>query len=470
MTSVLSRAGERARRSSYAVWLAGCGVYFLVVLHRSSLGVAGPAAQERLDISAAQLGAFVMLQLGIYAAMQVPAGLAIDRWGPRRMLLVATLVAGTAQVTFAFATTYPLALAARALLGIGDAAVYLSVLRLAAQWFPRHRYAVLTMWSGLFGMAGNLAATLPLTLALGHVGWVRTFAVTGATSLVYALLLLRPAVVAPYREDHGTAPGTPGARRPEHVSRGWRGVLADVGEAWRGGEVGRGTQLGFWTHQATMASGAVLSMVWGYPYLTEGLGYRPAEAAWELSVFVLATLAFSFVIGPYAGRRPGARMPMAIVVCVAIVLAWAVLLGWPGGMPPRAVVTLAFVVIAAGGPASQIGFHLARDYNPQTRISTATGLVNAGGFVGAMIGAVLVGIVLDALSGSAPPSLADYRWALATVGVLTLLSTIAMVAVLLGQRQLMLRRIDAGQSVVLPVVAHWWDAPGRLRRSDIADR
>ena len=127
MTHPLARVGGRARRSAYAVWLAGCGVYFLALLHRASLGVAGPQAMDRLDINAAQLGAFVMVQLGVYAAMQVPAGMLIDRLGPRRVLLVATLIMGTAQLTFAFATDYPLALAARALIGICDSAVYISV-------------------------------------------------------------------------------------------------------------------------------------------------------------------------------------------------------------------------------------------------------------------------------------------------------------------------------------------------------
>lgn len=455
---MLARAEQHARRNPYAVWLTGCGVYFLALLHRSSLGVAGPDAVDRLHISAAQLGVFVMLQLGVYAAMQVPAGLAIDRFGPRKVLLIATITMGTAQIVFAFATNYPMALGARAVLGMGDAAVYLSVLRLAAIWFPRRRYAMLAMLSGLFGMAGNLAATLPLTLALDRFGWVETFAVTGATSLVYALLLLRPAVAAPYRDVNSDQ--DPSERR------GWRGVLRDVATSWRGGDLGHGTQLGFWTHQATMSSQAVLGMVWGFPYLTEGLGYSDARAASELSVMVIANVAASLVIGPYAGRRPGARMPMAIMICLLIMGAWALLLGWPGGIPPHAVVTGALAVIASGGPASQIGFHLARDYNPQHRISTATGLVNVGGFSGAMLGAVLVGLILDARSGQDTPGLLDYRWALASVAILTAASTVAMIVVLLSQRAHSLERISAGQPVVIPMVAHWWDFSTRSRRNN----
>src|SRR5690625_3229836 len=135
---------ERARRSSWLVWLAGGGVYFLAFLHRSSLGVAGTKAMDQLDISATELGSFVMVQLGLYATMQVPAGLAIDRWGARRVLLAATLAMGTAQTMFALAQSYPLALLARGLLGIGAAAVFIAVLRLAATYFPRSQYAYLT--------------------------------------------------------------------------------------------------------------------------------------------------------------------------------------------------------------------------------------------------------------------------------------------------------------------------------------
>lgn len=468
MTSYLARIDKAARRNPWLVWLAGCLVYFLAVLHRSSLGVAGPDAVARLDITAAQLGTFVMVQLGIYAVMQVPAGLAIDRFGPRRVLLLATLVMGTAQVAFALATSYPVALGARGLLGLGDSAVYLSALRLAAEWFPRHRYAVLTMFTGLFGMAGNLTATLPLVWTLGEFGWERTFLVTGATSLVYALLLLRPAVAAPFRDPAAHEAALAAAEASALASGagsaparpGWRGVLHDVGVVWRGTELGRGTQVGFWTHQATMASGTVLAMVWGFPYLTEALGYSGDRAAGQLSIFVLGTLAFSFLVGPLAGRRPGLRMPLAIGICLAGMTALSALALWPGGPPPWAV-TAAFLVLAIGGPASQIGFHLARDYNPRSRISTATGLVNGGGFVAAMVGAVVFGIILDESSGHTTPGLADYRWALLSLVAISAFSTIAMIVSLLRLRRLALTRIAAGQEVALAVVGHWWDGAAR---------
>ena len=453
MTTPFARIDGRARRSSWLVWAVAAGVYFFGLVHRASLGVAGPDAVTRLGISATELGAFVMVQLGLYAFMQVPAGLAIDRWGARRVLLVATLLMGSAQLLFAVATSYPVALGARALLGVGDAAVFIGVLRIAAMWFPHRRYAVLTTFTGLVGMAGNLVATVPLVVALDTLGWTRTFALAGATSLIYALFLLRPAVAAPFREV-GQVPDD-GARRPS-----FRAAMANVPAAWRRSE----TRLGFWIHQAAMATGVVISLVWGFPYLTQGLGYSSASAASQLSLYVVGTLVFSLFIGPLAGRRPTWRAPMGLVVALVCVAAVMTLAVWPGGRPPGAVVSTAFVLLALGGPASQIGFHVARDYNPAVRISTASGLVNAGGFLGAMVMAIAVGVVLDISSAGSPVTLSDYRWAMGTLAVLAAASTTALLGSMLKVRSMVLERIARGEHVVVHATERWWDRGYRAVR------
>ena len=205
-SGVLSVRQGLARRP-LVIWGVGVGVYLLAVFHRTSLGVAGPQAAQRLDLSAGQLSTFVMLQLGVYAAMQVPTGILVDRFGPRRMLLVATLIMGTAQLMFSQVESYPLALVARGLLGCGDAMTYISVLRLVAGWFPARRYPVMVTLTSVVGMAGNVVATVPLTFMLADLGWGPTFAIAGGLSLAYALLLLRPAVRAP-------VPGSRTRRRP----------------------------------------------------------------------------------------------------------------------------------------------------------------------------------------------------------------------------------------------------------------
>lgn len=88
------------------VWTVAVTVYFIAVLHRSSMAVAGLLAADRFHISASALSTFVVLQLLVYALMQIPVGLLVDRFGPRRVLLTGTLILTLAQLSFAFADTY----------------------------------------------------------------------------------------------------------------------------------------------------------------------------------------------------------------------------------------------------------------------------------------------------------------------------------------------------------------------------
>ena len=74
------------RRRAWVIWLVALAVYVLAVFHRSSLGVAGILASERFDISATSLATFTVLQLVVYAGMQVPVGVLLDRFGSRAML------------------------------------------------------------------------------------------------------------------------------------------------------------------------------------------------------------------------------------------------------------------------------------------------------------------------------------------------------------------------------------------------
>src|SRR3954465_15583045 len=136
-------------------WLLAVSVYLLAVLHRTSLGVAGLLAQHRFDITPAQLSVFIFLQLGLYAAMQVPTGVLVDRYGPKRVLFTAAVIMGGAQLLFAFVPSYPAGLAARALLGVGDALPFVSVLRFAATHFSARWYPLLVALTGMTGTLGN---------------------------------------------------------------------------------------------------------------------------------------------------------------------------------------------------------------------------------------------------------------------------------------------------------------------------
>jgi MFS family permease len=406
-----SRTQALAASPALRGWGAAVAVYLGAVLHRSSLGVAGLTAEHRFGISPGQLSVFVFLQLGAYAAMQVPAGVLVDRFGPRRLLLSAAATMALAQVLFALAPNYPSALVARLVLGIGDGLTYVSVLRFAALNFAPRRFPMIVSITGLLGSLGSIAATVPLSVALSGLGWAPTFIGAGVLSvlsggLVWALL-------------PSTAPPPVGRRNNEQR----RAIVTRVGLAVRTAWANPGTRLAFWVHFSCVGATTVLTVLWGQPYLVS-LGFSSSAASEVLLATVIVMVTGNGAVGWLASRYPGARVGLAVAVAGLSVLGWAVLLIFLGDHPPRVYVVTFIIAMAMGNPASAVAFSIVREHNPPQVVGTAVGVVNVGGYSATIICAVAVGALLDLAGVSDAPS---FRAALIPVAALQLLGVLQTV-------------------------------------------
>lgn len=386
-----------------AVWLVGLSLYFLAVFHRSSLAVAGLAASERFGISAAQLSTFVMLQLVVYAGMQIPVGLLLDRFGPRRILTIGVLVLTAAQVTFALADTFAVALVARVFVGLGDAMTFVCVLRLVTTWFPSRRIPLVTQLTGVLGQMGALVAAAPMTWALRELGWTTTY--LSAASL--GIVLLAALLLVVHDE--------PGSPRVLGAPLSWTTVRSSLAASWRH----PGTRLGFWVHFTTQFSATTLGLLWGYPFFVRGEGRTPAEAGALLTILVLAVMVAGPTLAWAITRDPWQRSSIVLGIVWAVVAVWTVVLVWPGDAPAWLLVVLV-VVVGVGGPASMIGFDLGRSFNPPNRLGAATGIINQGGFVASLLLVVAIGLVLDwrTPGSSTAYSAESFRWAMSVQYVL----------------------------------------------------
>lgn len=367
---------------AWTVWSVGVLAYLVAVLHRTSFGVAGLDAAERFDATPAVLSGFVVLQLLVYALLQVPAGALLDRWGSRRMVVAGALVMATGQLTLALTTDLALAVAARVLVGAGDALTFISVLRIVAAWFPARRVPVFTQLTGMVGQLGQvLSAVLsavPLAVLLHGPGWATAFGSAAALGVLVAVLVL--AVLRDRPPDAGPPPVAPTMRE----------VLDGLRRAWGA----PGTRLGLWTHMGTQFSGTVFALLWGVPYLVSAQGLRTGEASVLLTVFVLTSVAVGPVIGELTARHPLRRSWLVLGVISLTAGAWTAVLLAPAPAPRWLLVALV-LVLALGGPGSVIGFDYARTFNPSGRLGAAQGIVNVGGFVASVFVVLGIGVVLD---------------------------------------------------------------------------
>ncbi|HCJ48348.1 MAG TPA: MFS transporter, partial [Microbacterium sp.] len=176
----------------------------------------------------------------------------------------------------------------------------------------------------------------------------------------------------------------------------------DTGVGIRAAWAHPGTRLAFWSHFATPFAGTAFMLLWGVPFLTAGEGRTLGEATGLLTIFVFAGMAFGPVLGELSRRIPHRRSRALVLPAVAVQFAaWLTVILWPGPAPLW-LLTVLVVALSLGGPASMIAFDHARTHNPSHRLSTATGLTNAGGFLAALIAIFVIGVALD-LQGAGTP-------------------------------------------------------------------
>ena len=385
------------KRRAWAIWLVAIAVYVLAVFHRSSLGVAGILATDRFGISATSLAFFTVLQLVVYAGMQVPVGVLLDRFGSKRLLISGLIMMTAGQLTFSLATSFSGAVLARAVIGAGDAMVFVSVIRLVSLWFLVRQVPMVTQLTGLVGQLGAIAAAAPLAFLLDRLGWTKAFATVsslGVVLLVAVVLLIKD---SPYR--------------PDQVAAVKLRVLAQsVRTVWGN----PGTRLGMWSHFTSQFSATVFALLWGYPFLVVGLGWSERNASGLLMAMVAWAILSGIMMARLVTRFPYWRSWIVIGVVLTMATGWTAVLLWPGVAPTWVVVAMAFAT-ATGGPASMVGFDLARTFTPVHEVGRANGLVNIGGFTASLLTMALVGVILDVVEpgGMSAYPLADFRIAMA---------------------------------------------------------
>ncbi|MFD7226756.1 nitrate/nitrite transporter [Streptomyces sp. NPDC059881] len=389
-------------RRAFLVWGIGVAVYFVAVIFRTSLGVAGLDAADRFDVNASALSTFSILQLLVYAGMQIPVGLMVDRLGTKKVLTLGVVLFTAGQLGFALSPSYGMALASRALLGCGDAMTFISVLRLGSRWFPARRGPFIAQIAALFGMAGNLVSTIFISRLLHGVGWTATFAGSaGAGVLVLVLLVL---FLKDHPEGHEPAPA-------EHAGAAY--VRRQIARSWRE----PGTRLGMWVHFTTQFPAMVFLLLWGLPFLVEAQGLSRETAGGLLTLVVVSNMMVGLVYGQVIARHHAARAPLALGTVAATATVWGTTLAYPGDQAPMWLLITLCAVLGACGPASMIGFDFARPANPPERQGTASGIVNMGGFVASMTTLLAVGVLLDATGD-------NYRIAFSCVFVLEALGVV----------------------------------------------
>jgi predicted MFS family arabinose efflux permease len=344
--------------------------------------VLGPTLAREFHLSATELGFLTGVYFFSFGLFQVPLGMLLDRFGPRRVNGTLLVLAAAGGVAFAYGQSFGALVLARALIGLGVSACLMGTIQAFVLWFPPERTGTMIALAYSVGGLGAISASSPLDAALRHFDWREIFIGLAAATLALSALF---ALWVPEHARKGTP--TPLAEQ----TRGLRDILRD-GAFWR-------VAIAIGTNQCAVVS---LFTLWMTAWLRDVAGYDRSAAASGLAWAAVALIAGYFFFGRLGdartrhGRSP---LPLFVAGIAASVLMLALLaLGVTTG---AVLIWSAFMFFGTG---ATLAHSMATRRFPREMAGRVNTALNTFTFMGIFLGQWATGAVLNRF----PPSATGY--------------------------------------------------------------
>lgn len=394
----------------WVMWGLAAAFYLYENCLQVSPGVMVPELMRTFAVDAAALGNLAAFYFYSYALMQIPVGVLLDRYGPRRLLLLATSVCVIGSTLFGIAISLKTAGIGRLLIGFGSAFAVVSCMKLATNWFPAQRFALLTGLTVTIGLLGSILGETPLAVMVTSFGWrecMFVLAAIGGALFILIWLIMRD--------------------KPKDTANDYS-VTSENNRLFQG----LGTVLKSKRNWITATYGglmfaptSIFGALWGVPFLMEAYHLERPVAAAMISLLFWGWVFGSPLLGllsDYIGRRK----PTLWIASIGGLTTMLMIIYVPN-LPSLGLSALlfAFGFCSSGFLPS---FSIMREINSNVANATALGFMNMLNMVGGALGQPFVGAMLDQywtgtmVDGVRIYSLQGYHIALAILPIMIAIS------------------------------------------------
>jgi len=348
---------------------------------------------KEFGADATALGLMASAYFYLYAAVQPPVGILSDTIGPRRVVLIFTLIACLGCLIFGTAVNMLMAGIGRGLIGVGVGGIFVPGLKVFSNWYREKEFAGVTGIFLAMGNAGNLSASLPLTYVVLLLGWRVSFISIGGFSLILAILAW--IILRDRPEDKGwqsvVEPGIESLTPMESVPPEGMNPLGRMVIIFKNPSFWMVTLSTFFFG----ATSLTFQGLWAVPYLMDVYGYTRLQAGTFLMLFPIGFIIGSPLIGFLAGRLNIGYKNILLITLFPAVVCWAVIF-FSGGKPNSILFTPMFLIIGlCSGGSLSLFMTMMKELFPPWLTGTAIGLMNPAAFFAAALFQPFTGFLMD---------------------------------------------------------------------------
>ncbi|WP_133130113.1 MFS transporter [Legionella yabuuchiae] len=365
----------------WIVWGLGCLFYFYECLLQVSPSVMSHELMHDFSVTSHTLGILSGIYFYSYASMQLPGGLLLDYFGPRKLLTIATAICAVSTIAFGLTNSFYMACIARLMIGFGSAFAAIGAMKLAANWFPSERFALLTGIMVTIGMLGAIGGEAPLAILIDNYGWRQSMNIMGSIGVALAILIFLVARDVPKDERRNYA------AQPLQNS-GEESLLKSLLALIKNKQLWLIATYGGLMYMAT----PVFCGLWGVPFLMFKMDLAKATAANYISLVFIGWAIASPLWGIYSGRI-GRRKPPLYFGSIGALICSSLFIFAPiqsGTM--MQLLLFMFGIFSAGFlPA----FAVAKELCNQRYVATGLSFMNMMNMIGIAVAQPIIGYILD---------------------------------------------------------------------------
>ncbi|MBS0185931.1 MAG: MFS transporter [Proteobacteria bacterium] len=367
-----------------SIWSIAAFFYGYEFFLRASPSVMQTQLQKDFMLDAEGLGFIVSLYYWAYASMQVPAGMLIDRFGPKNILTMAAVICAVSILAFGLATEPIVAGVSRFMIGFGSAFAIIGTFKLAGNWFPSSQFAFFAGFTLTFGTIGATLANTPLEILVNCVGWRMSLFILCGIGLLNAFALWF------FVKDH------PSSQKLEAVEHSKKGE--NSGKVWK-------TFKGVILNPQSWYIGAFAAFIyipitcfgelWGFPFIMKSCSYGGTKASFLISLIFIGITGGAPLFGWLSDSWKRRKIPLFIGTFGAFISISIAIY-----VPDLSFAFMAFLMIVLGVclGSHMILFALIRENNPPNASAIASGFGNFVCMIVPGLFQYLIGVSLDFLN------------------------------------------------------------------------